>query len=162
MSADTDTPSSRTAQHDRDEDGPLGSKKRDFMVLYRVIIAVLSFASAMGVSVILYAGGKYVETAAKEAASEAVAPFTELPYRLTRLEEYLAPLAGAESRIKLLEVSSGDRAMALKEIAIWRATQDLQMQRLFFLLDNQQKQADRQQIQMERQQSAIDQLARRQ
>lgn len=91
------------------------------------------------------AGGIWAASvfATQDHVKEAVHPFAALPPRVDRLEEL-----------------SRTREAQLIDIASWRRTKDEIDTRLAIILENQQKQMDRQQLLLDRQQVQIDDLRR--
>lgn len=115
---------------------PFGQRKRDWTTLYRIAVLVLTLFCAGGVGVYLYAGARYVSETAQSVVTDAIHPLQDLPPRIKRLEE-----------------RSNEIADLMKEVASWRRSKDEVDVRLTIILENQQKQLDRQQL-------LIDQLAR--
>lgn len=61
---------------------PFGKRPRDWVLAWRIGVAVLAAVAASGGAVLLFAGKAYI----KEAAVEQLAPVAELPGRVTILE----------------------------------------------------------------------------
>lgn len=106
-------------------EAPFGANKRDWTLLRR-FLAIAGSALAV---IAVYAGSVYVE----RQAAAAVQPLADLQPRLKRIEEIAA-----------------DRGELLKDMAAWRAKVDDNQTRLTILLENQQKQMDRQQLLIDR------------
>lgn len=106
-------------------EAPFGEHRRDWSLARRVLAA---FAAVLG-AVAIYAASSYV----KAQASAALEPLADLP-----------------PRVKALEVNSASRGEQLKEIVRWQSKVDENQTRLTILLENQQRQIDRQQMLIDR------------
>lgn len=114
-----------------------GQRKRDWTTLYRIAVLVCTIFCAGGVGVYLYAGTRYVREAAQNEVADAVKPLQDIPPRVRRLEE--------------LTIERGE---VLRDLSAWRRSKDEIDTRLTILIENQQRQ-------IERQQTIIDRLTER-
>lgn len=112
---------------------PLGENPRDRALAWRVASVLLSGAAVCMLGLLTFSAESYVRGHAAVVVAEAVAPLADLPPRVKRMEEITA-----------------ERTAAHTVIDTHSRQVDIAIQRLTGIAENQQRQLDRQQLQLDR------------
>lgn len=119
-----------------DSDIPFGRVKRDWTMLWRLIMLGFGLFSSIMTIVILYAGTAYIKSEASAAVINGLSP----------VQIDVKELLALPPRVKYLEEWSQTRVAKTGEWEVWRAKKDEIDTRIVTLIETQQQQLIRQQL----------------